>query len=162
MAPDPPAAPSLMNMAENSEPPLTGRKFRKFGQLARDEYLKAIREKGLSLRKAAEAVGIHRDTIYAYRMANPDYEIELQKARMSAIEFVEDALYEEASRGNVRAIEFYLCNRAPDRWADRRSVECKAEVEAVKVDPLPAVLEVLDAHPDAKADLIKRIEMVSP
>jgi len=148
-----------MIMAEDKQPP-TERKFRKFGQLAREEYLKALREKGLSLRKAAESIGIHRDTIYAYRLANPDYEVEVQKARLSAVEFVEDALYEQCTRGNVRAIEFFLCNRAQDRWSNQRREPSRPQAEPNDITPL--VMEVLDAHPEAQADLLKRLEMTSP
>lgn len=137
------------------------RRFIKFNATARAAYLKAI-EDGCSMTEAAAAIGLDRTTVWAYRKQHPEFEEQIFEAERASVAVVESALFEQCRKGNVRAIEFYLCNRAPERWSDRRNVELKANMAVEQRDPLPAVLETLDAHPDAKAELIKRIEMTSP
>lgn len=46
-------------------------------------------------------------------------------AEDQTIESVEKDLVNAAHRGNVRAIQFYLLNRAPERWKDVRHLEVK-------------------------------------
>ena len=76
-----------------------------------------------SLTKAAKSAGVGRTTVYEAMEADPSLKAEVEKARESGIETVEDALAETAKRGNVVACIFFLCNRAPHRWQHVNRVE---------------------------------------
>ncbi len=135
------------------------RRFIKFNASAREEFLRKLRS-GMTKTEASESIGVDRTTTYQYRIAHPEFEELVRDAERSAIEQVEDALYKQAKAGNIRAIEVVLYNRAADRWADKGRREAK-EPAPVQADPLTAVLSVLDDHPDAKRDLIRRMELMS-
>lgn len=136
------------------------RKYIKFNAHARDEFLRHLQE-GKTKSAASDLVGISRVTIYQYRQDHPEYEEQVHAAEIRVVEAVEDALYAQALKGNVKAQEIVLYNRAPERWADRGKREVKEEPPQGPADPLPSVLQVLDDHPEAKKDLIKRMELMS-
>ena len=61
---------------------------------------------------------------------------------MEANDLVEDALYQAAISGNVRAIEIWLYNRSPEKWADRR--QSKVEMTGKEGEPLTIKVELMD------------------
>ncbi len=93
----------------------------KFTAALQDAYLDALRE-GKRRGQAARDVGIHRSTIVDYRKLDATFAAEEVLAERDAIEQVEESLFQAALAGNVTAIQVFLYNRAPERWADRRNV----------------------------------------
>lgn len=138
----------------------SARKFIKFNASAREAFLKHL-QAGKTKTEASEAIGIDRTTTYQYRTAHPEFEEQVRAAEIRVVEAVEDALYAQALKGNVKAQEIVLYNRASDRWADKGKREAKEESPPMPVDSLSAVLAVLDDHPDAKRELIRRMELMS-
>lgn len=136
------------------------RRFIKFNSRVREQYLQHLRD-GKTKSEAAELVGVSRVTVYQYRQANQDFEDLVREAEIGVIEAVEDSLYKQARAGNVKAIELVLYNRAPDRWSDKGRRSTAEEPPRGPADPLPHLLQVLDAYPEAKAALVKRMELMS-
>ncbi|MBA7649709.1 hypothetical protein ES703_57507 [subsurface metagenome] len=63
-----------------------------------------------------------------------------------AIGKVENALFEAATSGNVTAIQVYLYNRNPERWADKRSVRLAGEGGGpIKVKEIDAKSKLISA-----------------
>lgn len=93
----------------------------RFNATRQAQYLDLLRQ-GLRRGKAAEATGVTRQLVNKYIHENEAFAAEVDKAEMDAVELVEDALWKAATGGNVVAIQVWLYNRAPGRWADRRHV----------------------------------------
>ena len=94
----------------------------KFDAIKREAYLELLREGGRR-GASAVAVGITRQMVAVYAKENPEFADEVSKAEMEANELVEDALFQAARSGNTTAMQVWLYNRNPDRWADRRKHE---------------------------------------
>src|SRR5687768_14396747 len=97
------------------------RTFRKLSADTIEAYLDLLRE-GKRRGQAAREVGVHRSTIADYRRLSDEFATEERDAERDAIEQVEESLFQTALAGNVTAIQVFLYNRAPERWADRRNV----------------------------------------
>jgi hypothetical protein len=93
----------------------------KFTPSRRAAYLDRLRE-GYRRGAAAEAVGVTRQLVTTYCQADKSFSQECEQAELDANEPVEDALYQAALSGNVRAAETWLYNRSADRWKRRLDV----------------------------------------
>jgi hypothetical protein len=100
----------------------------KFTAVKREKFIKLLAD-GSRRGTAAQAVGISRAQVCNYAKDNPQFALAMNEAEMESNEPVEDALYQAALSGNVVAIQVWLYNRMPDRWADRRKVDLKHEGE---------------------------------
>ena len=137
-----------------------GRK-RKFDERRQGAYLNQIRD-GMRRTRAAEAVGINYRTVYQERLNNPEFAEKERLAEMEACDVVEDALYNAAISGNIRAIEMWLYNRFPTRWTDKRDTKVQQQVvvESGKgeLEEIINILETaLKGHPEVKIDLSKAL-----
>jgi hypothetical protein len=63
-------------------------------------------------------VRVSNELVRLYRKSHPEFCVEEEEAEREACGHVEDALYQAAVGGNVRACETWLYNRAPDRWRE--------------------------------------------
>jgi hypothetical protein len=93
----------------------------KFSSLKRQAYLDLLRQ-GTRRGAAAEAVGVHRDTIRNTMLADPEFAAAVDAAEMDANELVENSLFTQAVKGNTTAIQVWLYNRNPNRWKDQRNL----------------------------------------
>jgi hypothetical protein len=67
------------------------------------------------------------DTVLEYRKAHPEFQAMIDQAQADQCDQVEKHLLAACERLNVAAIIFYLTNRSPDRWRDRRNT-AKVEI----------------------------------
>ena len=96
------------------------RKPYKFGPERREKYLELL-ARGERRHHAAKAVGISHDTVCVHKRKDPEFARQCEAAETLAVERVENALFEAATEGkNVTAMQVWLYNRCPERWADRR------------------------------------------
>tara|TARA_R110002020_G_scaffold323100_6_gene538880 strand:+ start:1307 stop:1801 length:495 start_codon:yes stop_codon:yes gene_type:complete len=95
----------------------------------RKEYLQHLRN-GMGRKQAARASGVGIRTVQRYVNQNPDWESERDEAESEAIELVENALFNTAVEGNVSAGIFFLTNRSPDRWTDKRRPNINLNAQA--------------------------------
>ena len=94
----------------------------KFDAARKEVFLDLLR-KGIRRTNACKKVGIHRDTFNAHVNKNPKFAEAVMQAEMDANELVEQALFNNALKGNVTAQQVWLYNRDPERWADKRNLE---------------------------------------
>ncbi|TFH49336.1 MAG: hypothetical protein E4H01_04490 [Lysobacterales bacterium] len=87
---------------------------------AKDQILGALCA-GADLALAGNIVGCTRQAIYKLRKRDPAFAELMDEARDLADEKVVRSLYEMATKGNnVTACIFWLKNRQPLKWRDRR------------------------------------------
>lgn len=86
----------------------------------KEAYLDAIRD-GLTKSEAAKNIGVDRSTIWAHTKDDPAFADAISDAELDACEKVENALFQACLKLNITAIIFFLTNRSPDRWKDRRN-----------------------------------------
>lgn len=100
----------------------------KFDTLKKEKYLELLAAGGRRY-ASAQAVGVCYETIRNYRIDNPDYDKLVSLAEMQANDMVEDALFQQALKGNVTACLAWLYSRCPDRWQDRRNIRHAVETD---------------------------------
>ena len=75
---------------------------------------------GLTDEQISRNLGISKVTFYKYKSSCDELN-ELLKRSKEVVDYeVENALYKSAMSGNVSAMIFWLKNRKPDCWKDRR------------------------------------------
>lgn len=110
---------------------------------------------GLTYQQIAENMGISRTTLVRWRMQNKELDNALKVNKEIADCHVENALYKSAlgfnyeeqvvsnksevlwvtkfERPNITAQIFYLKNRRPGIWTDRREIKHEADIKAQKI-----------------------------
>ena len=78
---------------------------------------------GLTDEQIAKNIGIGTRTLYDWRDKSPQITQALKRGKIHADFMVENALYKKALEGNVTAQIFWLKNRKPEDWKDRRETE---------------------------------------
>lgn len=85
-------------------------------------YLTSLyRDRGLTDAQAAEAIGVSRRTLHNWRKKSKIIADAVQLGKNTVDVMVENRLLQEALGGNVTAMIFWLQNRKPDHWRDRRA-----------------------------------------
>lgn len=97
-------------------------KVGKFDTIKKDAYLAKLRCGGRRMASARE-VGVDPRTVEKHMQKYPSFAEEVSRAEMEANQHVEHALFNAALSGNTTAIQVWLYNRSPDRWADKRQLE---------------------------------------
>lgn len=88
---------------------------------------------GLTDTQIARNLGIGRTTFYKWKNEHPEFANALMLSRDVADREVENALYKAAKKGNITAMIFWLKNRKPDEWRDKRDPDLSGDLLA-KVD----------------------------
>lgn len=78
--------------------------------------------KGNTISLACEMAGISPTTFWMWRKKWPRISELTESLILSRIQTVEDKLFNQCVNGNMTAIIFFLTNRCPERWADRRAL----------------------------------------
>lgn len=93
----------------------------KFTTLKQEIFLGCLRA-GMRRGEAARRAGVSRQSILAHSKKHPEYAALEEQAEIDACEIVEDACLKQIlEKGNPTLIMFWLQNRAPHRWCDRRT-----------------------------------------
>lgn len=80
----------------------------------------ALAAQGLTMEQIAAVLGISDTTLYVKQNKNPELLEALKRGRHRGVATISNALFEKAKAGDNTAMIFYLKNRAPDEWRDRR------------------------------------------
>ena len=75
---------------------------------------------GLTDEQIANKLGIHISTFYDYKNKYSEFSESLKKGKDIIDYQVEKALLNKALKGDTTAIIFWLKNRRPDKWRDRK------------------------------------------
>lgn len=118
------------------------------------DYLRR-RELGDGIREAARAIQVSHVTIYDAFKRDPEFKKADEDTQAYVLEEVEGLLLiacrRAAIRGNVAPLVFYLTNRAPDRWADRRNLGITG------ADGGPLTIDVRDAFDQEIRELARQV-----
>jgi hypothetical protein len=71
---------------------------------------------GYSVTRAAQAIGLSRNTMYEWRRDDPEFAREWDDAWESGTDCFEDQLREMAAEKNIAAVIFGLKSRRPERY----------------------------------------------
>ncbi len=114
----------------------------KYKEWLEDDKLILLRgwaRNGLTDAQIAHNIGINVATLYTWKNKYCEIDNALKETKEIVDYEVENALYESALSGNVTAQIFWLKNRRPDRWREKREVEVNPDDKAVNVVILPEV-----------------------
>lgn len=75
---------------------------------------------GLTDEQISRNLGISKVTFYKYKASCSELNELLKKSKEVVDYEVENALYKSAIGGNVSAMIFWLKNRRPDKWKDKK------------------------------------------
>jgi len=87
-----------------------------------NEVVTALRI-GADIAGAAHLISVSKATLDRYMEKRPAEKARADDARKIADDRVQSALYKSAVAGNVTAMIFWLKNRQPKEWRDRREIE---------------------------------------
>lgn len=102
----------------------------------RQEKFLELTKEGHTISSACRQIGLTRNAYYTWRHNSDEFRAKSDAARLSQVSVVEDALYKRALDGNVGAIVFYLCNRAPGLWQHVSTIEHRIVPDAF-IRPVP-------------------------
>lgn len=109
----------------------------------RADYVAQLRA-GMRRGAAAEYLGMGRFEVYAYIAEHPDFEREVLESEDAALENVEEALYQAAVTGNVRAAELWLQMHGRGKKPAAMPPTQSSGSQPVDHDDLESRLEALD------------------
>ena len=90
-------------------------------------------KEGLTDEQISRNLGISKVTFYKYKASCSELN-ELLKRSKEVVDYeVENALYKSAIGGNVSAMIFWLKNRRPDKWRDRKEAN-EIELQAKELE----------------------------
>ena len=92
---------------------------------------------GLNMDQIALSLGIHRSTLFKRKGEESDLSDAIKRGQAAGLKIVTNALMESAKTGNVTAQIFYLKNRAPDEWKDRKDVQIDHEMRSTVINSQP-------------------------
>lgn len=87
------------------------------------DQLRKWASQGLTKAEIAHNMGISRDAFCDWRKKSSLIVDAIKKGEEDAIDKVENALFSAACSGNITAQIFFLKNRRPDAWKDKRENE---------------------------------------
>lgn len=88
---------------------------------------------GLTDEQISRNLGISKVTFYKYKTSCSELSELLKKSKEVVDYEVENALYKSAIDGNVSAMIFWLKNRRPDKWRDRKEAN-EIELQAKELE----------------------------
>lgn len=85
--------------------------------------VEVLAAQGLSVKQIAHCMDVGRSTLYERMGSKADVLDAIKRGRAKGIGTITNALFTSAKGGNITAQIFYLKNRQPDDWRDRREHE---------------------------------------
>ncbi len=104
---------------------------------------------GLTDEQIAHNIGIRRETLWSWRKQFPNIDNALKKTKEVVDREVENALYKKALSGDTTALIFWLKNRRPNDWRDKRETQLSGNVQTV---PDRLVIDYGGGDDDDQAD----------
>ena len=129
-------------MPKRSRIQITEEKIQRTGKLA---------GLGISNDQIAECLDMSRSSFYKCLQKNADFRDSLERGSSKAVMEVNNALYESARAGNVKAQIYFLRCRDPQNWNVTKRVELDVDFKKMSDSQL---LEALRKDPDIGESLL--------
>jgi len=113
------------------------------------ERAELLAGQGLSRKQLAYCLGIGESTVYKKLNTDIEFREAIKRGRAKGLETISNALFEAGKNGNVTSMIFYLKNRDPERWQDRRNTELTGK-DGGPIGILP--FEFVDAEDTAASE----------
>ena len=84
---------------------------------------------GLTDEQIAHNMGISTTTLYEWKKKYPDFADVLKRTKEVVDRQVENALFKKACEGDTTAMIFWLKNRRPNDWRDKRETALSGGIE---------------------------------
>ena len=88
---------------------------------------------GLTDKQIAQNMGISLSTFCDWKNKHSEFSESLKETKDVADRNVENALYQAALSGNTTAMIFWLKNRKPDKWREKREEETEDKTITVTI-----------------------------
>ena len=83
---------------------------------------------GLTIKQIALSLGIGESTVYEKKARFPEFSEAITRGQAAGIQAVSNALFEKAMSGDFPSIRYFLNNRDPDNWGDRKEFRVEGGV----------------------------------
>jgi len=93
------------------------------------EVIEGWARDGLTNEQIAHNIGISAKTLYEWQNKYSEFRNALKKGKEVIDREVENMLLQKCRDGNMTAIIFWLKNRKPDQWRDRRTHAVEGDTE---------------------------------
>lgn len=112
--------------------------------------VEVLAAQGLTIKQIAHCLDVGRSTLYERMGSKADVLDAVKKGRAKGIGTVTNSLFQSAKGGNVTAQIFYLKNRQPDKWRDRRNHEVTGkDGKPIDMNWIVEIVEPNHADPSA-------------
>ncbi len=105
---------------EESQPARTVKRGRPKWEPPDLKTVEKLASRGLTQAQIASSLGISPDTLIARKKDFPGFFEAIKKGQARGLWDITNGLFQAACEGNITACIFYLKNRDPDNWNDRR------------------------------------------
>lgn len=106
---------------------------------------------GLSNKQIAHNIGIQEGTFYEWQKRHSEFSKAVKKGKEVIDREVENALYNKAIEGDTTSMIFWLKNRRPEQWSDRKEITHGGSVDSnVKMFEKVSTDELRDIVSDVK------------
>ena len=112
------------------------------GVMTLEEQVEVLAGKGLTMKQIASCLGFGRTKLYRLKDNKKDIRDALKRGRAKGLTLVANALYTSALEGNVTAQIFYLKNRSPNEWRDRREVAVNSDTRSYVINASPRLTDL--------------------
>ena len=96
---------------------------------------------------AADAVDIHRDTVYSWRKQDPAFKDSLERADAALTDTLESVMHEKALKGDTTALIFLLKARKPQKYTVRYRHEIVSKQFSKLIGLMTSVLKRVVPQP---------------
>jgi predicted transcriptional regulator len=100
--------------------------------------------RGLTNEQIACCLGVSETTVYKNKRNSPQFAQAIKNGQAKGVKDISNALFDKAAGGDTIAQIFYLKNRSPEEWKDRK--EIKQEInQTVSIDTNQLADEVMQS-----------------
>lgn len=112
--------------------------FESFKMMTMPEQVQNLASRGLTMKQIAYCLGFGRTKLYRLRESKPDIRDAIEKGRAKGVQIIANSLFNNARDGNALCQIFYLKNRAPDEWHDRKEADIRVDQGNWVINAQPA------------------------
>jgi len=94
------------------------------------EKVETLAGQGLTHDQIGQVLGVSERTVFSHKEKNMQFAQAIRRGQAKGVATVANSLFTSAKKGNVVAQIFFLTNRDPLNWKDRRHVD-----QTIRKDP---------------------------